>query len=116
MDVVDQWIADRDDDAFEAILDTRLRYLAQTPRAQWGLPHFRLLHAECDGLGELRFKYRNVQQRLLGAATGTQEYTWLFAALEKGGKFVPKSACQSALARLVEVQKDRSFAHACDRN
>jgi hypothetical protein len=114
--IVKQWVSEVDDDGFEAKLDTRLKYLAQQPRSLWELPHFRLLHGDCDGLGELRFLHGRVQQRLLGAATGEAEYTWLFAATEKGGKLVPKAACKTALARLAEVIQDRSNARACDRN
>lgn len=115
-DVVDEWIHAAGDDAFEAALDTRLKYLAQQPRTEWKLPYFRLLHGPCIGLGEVRFKHASVQQRLLGAATGDGEYTWLLGAIEKGGKFVPKDACETALKRLAEVKHNRSNAHACDRD
>ncbi|WP_353448802.1 hypothetical protein [Sphingomonas aurantiaca] len=115
-DIVEQWVSKIDNDGFAAKLDTRLKYLAQQPRSLWELPSFRLLHGDCDGLGELRFLHDRVQQRLLGAATGEAEYTWLFAATEKGGKLVPKVACKIALMRLDEVIQDRSNARACDRN
>jgi hypothetical protein len=64
----------------------------------------------CAGLAEIRFKADNVQQRPLGFHSGSQEFTILFWATEKGGKFVPLSACETALRRKAEVlgNKDRA--------
>ena len=69
------------------------------------------LHGECSGLVEIRFFADKVQQRPLGYVSGNGEFTILFWANEKGGKWVPKSACEIALKRKSEVLKDRSRVH-----
>lgn len=53
----------------------------------------------------------NVQQRPLGYVSGNGEFTILFWAIEKGDKFVPKSACDIALKRKNEVLANRSRAN-----
>ena len=44
--------------------------------------------------------------------SGNAEFTILFCAKEKGGKFVPLSACGKAIARRDEVLEDRSRTNA----
>jgi hypothetical protein len=115
LDVLDEWRAARDgDDALIAKLDTRLRFLKQQPRDRWTRPSFDTLSDDCAGLGEVRFEYKNVQYRPLGFASGKMEFTFVFVATEKGGKFVPKNACKVALERKAEVEADRSKARDCD--
>src|SRR5260370_32865142 len=45
---------------------SRLMTLSQLQPHEWGLPYFRWLHGECEGLGEIRFELARGQHRLLG--------------------------------------------------
>ncbi len=86
--------------------------LTQLPRAEWNENLYRDLHGPCSGLGEIKFFADKVQQRPLGFHSGGAEFTILFCAKEKGGKFVPLSACEKAIARRDEVLKYRSRTNA----
>lgn len=90
---------------------SRLKILASLPANEWVEPYFKSLAGECDGLSEIRFKADKVQQRPLGFRTGPNEFTILFWATEKGSKFVPKSACKTALARKAELDKGKGTTH-----
>ncbi|MBI3439007.1 MAG: type II toxin-antitoxin system RelE/ParE family toxin [Proteobacteria bacterium] len=115
LDVLDEWrIAHADDDALQAKLDTRLRFLRQQPRDRWVRPYFDTLDDDCSGLGEVRFEYKNVQYRPIGFSSGKLEFTFVFVAIEKGGKFVPKNTCKVAQERKTETEKDRNKARDCD--
>ena len=91
------WYDSLDKDV-QAVFDARLDYLKQQPRNGWSMPHFRLLHGPCVGLGEIRFKVKRVQYRPLGFfGPEANQFTLLVGAIEKGGKIQPASACTSAL-------------------
>lgn len=91
---------------------SRMRTLAQLARNEWHENLYKTLHGECSGLGEIRFIADKVQQRPLGFHSGDAEFTILFCAKEKGGKFVPLRACEKAIARRDEVLKNRSRTNA----
>jgi len=113
VDVIDDWIRAQPD-AFQGQIETRLRFLRQQPRDYWVRPLFDTLGAECSGLGELRLKYKNVQWRIIGFASGQMEFTWIFVAQEKGNRFVPKNTCDIAQRRKAIVTADRSRSRACE--
>jgi hypothetical protein len=70
------------------------------------MPYVRTLKGECDGLFELRIKYKNIQYRPLGCyGPGKNQVTLLMGAIEKGGKFDPLSACKTALLRKVKIHE-----------
>lgn len=75
-----------------------------------------MLHGECDGLMELRRQSGNVQYRPIGCyGPGQREVTLLVGATERGGRFVPPSACETAQerkARLIETGRtcDHDFS------
>jgi hypothetical protein len=112
-DAIDAWLRAQSD-KLQAKVDQRLRHLAQQPRDKWVRPYFDTLSDDCAGLGEVRLEVGNVQHRLLGFASGQREFTFVFWAVEKGGKFVPKDTCAIAQRRKAEVVADRSRAHDCD--
>ena len=115
LDVLDKWRQDHGgEDRLLAKLDTQLRFLQQQPRDKWIRPHFDTLSNDCAGLGELRLQHKNVQHRIIGFASGREEYTWLFAAKEIGGKFVPRDTCPTAQGRRTAVTSNRSLAVDCD--
>lgn len=91
---------------------SRMRTLAQLARNEWHENLYKTLHGPCSGLSEIRFIADKVQQRPLGFHSGDAEFIILFCAKEKGGKFVPLSACKKAIARRDEVLKDRSRTDA----
>lgn len=113
-DVIDAWYEACGDDKLRAKFDTRIHFLRQQARDKWVRPYFDTLGADCAGLGELRFEYKNVQYRIIGFASGKLEWTWLFVATEVGGKFVPKDTCGIAQSRKREVEKDRNRACDCE--
>lgn len=77
------------------------------------MPDSRMLQGDCDQLLELRREIEGVQYRPIGChGPGRAEVTLLFGAIEKGGKFVPLTACdiaQNRKARLAE--KGRTCDH-----
>ena len=91
---------------------SRMRTLAQLTRNEWHENLYKTLHGECRGLGEIRFSADKVEQRPLGFHSGDAEFTILFCAKEKGWKFIPRSACETAIARRDEVLKYRSRTNA----
>lgn len=92
---------------------SRLRTLAQLPIQQWQLPLYRVLHRECSGVGEMRFKGDNVQQRPLGFHGPGNIFTLTFWATEKSNHFIPRNACEIALGRKQEILADRNRSNAC---
>lgn len=54
-----------------------------------------------------------VQHRPLGFFMEQNVFVICIWAVEKDGKFVPKSACQTALARKAEILADRTRCHDC---
>lgn len=90
---------------------SRLVTLAQLDISQWREPLFKTLTNQ-SGLSEIRFKAEGVQQRPLGFRSGQHEYTLLLWATERGGRFVPRSACETAKSRMTEVIADRELTDA----
>lgn len=71
-------------------------------------PQFFPLHGACAGLTEIRFKVGNVPYRPLGyRGPGPQAFTVLFGAKEHNGRLVPRSSCETALARKDQVERNR---------
>jgi len=91
---------------------SRVTSLAQLSRDEWHDGYFKNLSGPGDGLSELRFKADRVQQRPLGFHLSNAEFVILFWATEKGGKFVPLSACEKAQKRKLEILAGTSKAHA----
>jgi hypothetical protein len=95
-------------DELRARFLSRVRTLAFLPRDEWHNVYFKTLSGPCAGLSEIRFKADRVQQRPLGFHISDLEFVVLFWAREKGGKFVPRSACETALNRKQEVLAGKS--------
>jgi hypothetical protein len=96
----------------QAKFASRLKTLGQLPRNEWHETLFKELHGKCAGIAEIRFKADNVQQRPLGFRSGESEFTILFCATEKSDRFIPRNACEIALARRVEVLANRRRTNA----
>lgn len=108
IDEIKRWY-DEGEPKMGAAFLSRLQTLSQLEAHQWELPYFRWLHGDCRGLGEVRFKANGVQHRPLGFLSG-DTFTLLFGAKEKGGKFLPKSACEIAQARKIEIQNAPQYS------
>lgn len=69
------------------------------------MPQVRPLHGQCADLFELRIKGAdNIQYRpLCCRGPGANQVTILTGATERGGKFVPRSACSTAQMRKAEI-------------
>jgi hypothetical protein len=85
--------------------------LAQLPKSDWHSDYCKRLSGPWAGLFEIRFKADGIMQRPLGFISGPNEFTLLFWAIEKSGKFVPKSACETALKWKDDVEKNRSITN-----
>ncbi len=86
---------------------SRLRALAQLPLSEWNEPLYKNLHGDGSGLGEIRFKAENVQQRPIGFRSREAEFTLLFCATEKSNRFRPRNTCEIAQSRKAEVVENR---------
>lgn len=91
----------------------RVRYLDGQPPSNWRRPFVSTLEGGkkergkgCKGLVEIRFEVNNVQYRPLGFYSGEREFTIVFIAEERGGKFDPPTACETAKKRIAEIKKD----------
>ena len=94
----------------QARFKSRLVILANLPLSEWHEGYVKSLHGPCAGLAEIRFKADRVEQRPLGFHSGNQEFTILFWAKEKNGRFVPLSVCETALKRKAEVLENKGWA------
>ena len=110
-DVVREW-HDKRSVQIRARFLSRIQMLAKLPFDEWNEPLFKNLKGECRGLSEIRFKGDNVQQRPLGFRSREYEFTILLCATEKGGRFVPRTACNTALKRKADVIASRSRTNA----
>lgn len=78
------------------------------------MPEVRMLHGECDGLMELRRESENVQYRPICCyGPGRREITILAGAIERGGKFVPPSVCETARRRMAQLTEG---SRVCDHD
>ena len=111
--VVRSWLNDLPKRARMKI-DAAIRRLEVVDQLE--MPYVRVLKGVCHGLMELRIESENVQYRPLCCyGPGEKEVTILFGATEKGGKFVPLSACSIALARKAQLtERGRTCDHQFD--
>ncbi len=114
IDVIDAWYEAQPEE-LQAKFDTRIRYLREQPPANWTRPYFSVLERECDGLGEIRFEFRNIQYRPLGFFSAKLEFVLLLVPTKKGDVFDPRNACELGLRRkeLVRMHKER-YSHVCE--
>jgi hypothetical protein len=104
VDVIREWY-EGETEQWQVKFVRLLQSLQSSPRPDWKYPRFRWLG---DGIGEIRFKANRVQQRPLGfqGPRGADVFTIVFAATERGDRFVPRDAIARAIARKAEVERD----------
>lgn len=96
-----------------AKFDSRVGTLQALPRHLWKREPFDLLAGECEGLGEIRFLFGNVQYRPLGFFSPGHVFTLVIGAVERDGRFDPRNACAVGLARRAEIEANKDRSHAC---
>ncbi len=77
------------------------------------MPATRMLKGPCHGLMELRIPTPKIEYRPLCCyGPGRKEITILVGAVEKGDRFVPQSACSTALRRKARIgERGRTCDH-----
>lgn len=96
---------------------TTLKALRDWPVVPWKRPLTGKLSGECEGLIEIVFKEDNTQWRPLGCyGPKRMQFILLFPAKEVGDRFVPKTACKTALERkkIVEFDEGRIREYTID--
>jgi hypothetical protein len=90
-----------------------IRFLDGQPPQNWRRPFVAPLSGGkkqkatgCNGLFEIRFEVNKVQYRPLGYFSGKCEFTIVYFAEERGGKFDPPTACEVAKKRIKEIDAD----------
>lgn len=112
-DVLKEWY-EAQTPRVRAKFDTQIKFLAHSPRLDWKREPFAPL-SNAQGMGEIRFFSDKVQHRPIGYfGPGQMEFTILFCAKEKGGKFVPKGALKTAEDRMKEIKKDPGRSVICE--
>lgn len=93
--------------AVKVKINARIRYFERLEELE--PPQVRPLKGLCAGLLELRiYGPDKVQYRpLCCLGPGDRDVTILMGAIEKGGKFVPLSACSTAQQRKSEIAERR---------
>ncbi len=109
IDVVSAWYAYHAGDArLRAKLDARMTYLRQQPREGWKREPYETLS---DGIGEVRFEWKNIQYRPLGFFGYPQRYdfTFLSFATKKDGRrgtnWEPSNAFALAMQRMEDLKR-----------
>jgi len=68
----------------------------------------------CDGLWEVRLKWKKVQYRPIGfQGPGKRQLTLVFVATIRDNKFSPQNACETAKKRKAQVEANPS-RRACE--
>ena len=94
-------------------ISVRLKYLSQNPRHLWPSGYFSSLSGPCAPLGEVKLLLDKVQHRPLTYFEGSM-LTFVICAIEKGGKFVPKNACDTGKSRKAEIEADATRCKPSD--
>lgn len=106
-DVIEAWLADIPWQARDAI-NLRLKVLQNMKLLERPWADY-LTEGECKGLIEIRVKVERVQYRPLAFAGPEQgQLTLLVGAREKGKKFEPRNACDTAHQRIAAIQAGRA--------
>lgn len=90
---------------------SRMKTIAQMSRTEWPTELIKPLSGPGSGLLEIRFFAERVEQRPICFVSGDRELTLLMWAEEKGGRFVPPTALETAQKRKQDAEQDRSRTH-----
>lgn len=107
--LIRQWL-DAQPRKVQMRIDALIRNLEAMERL-WE-PHVKMLKGPGKGLLELRIKINKIQYRPLGYyGPARGQVTLLLGAIEKGNRFEPKNACQTALNHKSFIES--GFASTC---
>lgn len=82
-----------------------LQYLGAA--ARWTEPDYKSLHGKTAGMGELRFKFGGVQNRLIGFfGPYRMSFTILLPVRKRGNSYDPRDWENTAIKRKAEVERD----------
>ena len=95
-------------------INSRLHFLSQNPQNAWPEKYFKMLTGPCSPLGEARLLLDKVQHRPLTFFSEGMTMTFVICAIEKGGRFEPKNACDIGKARKAEIEADASRSKPSD--
>jgi hypothetical protein len=114
-DLVDDWLDDqRADVRARAEFLNIMTALRDQPRTEWTRPDYGILRRACIGLGEVRFKVRNVQHRPIGFFIGSDVFVLVAFATERDGEFDPQNTCRTSQNRRTTVLRNPRRAHVCN--
>jgi hypothetical protein len=83
------------------------QYLRDRSRDDWARPDFDQLHGKCVGMGEVRFKFGGVPNRLIGCfAPYRMSFTLVLPVIKRGRSFDPRDWENTAVRRKDEVAAD----------
>lgn len=113
-DVIESWFSQNSATRYVRLqvkLVTRMLYLRDQPTPpQWVGPCFHFLSG-ARGIGAITLEVNNIQYRPLGFfGPNAQEFTFLYFATEKGGKYLPSGCVESAVSRSEIVKADPNRA------
>jgi len=110
--VIRAWLGEQRPKA-KARINTVIAHLEQSSKDQWGGYVKDLTGRRWRGLLEIRVTCNNVQYRPLACyGPGRREVTILFGAIERGDRFEPRSAPQTALENMGLIgQEGRTVEH-----
>lgn len=111
-DVIDEWyesLSPREQARFDKLLE----HFRDSPLTAWGSNYFKQLEGY-EGIYEIRFIVNNILHRPLGCfAPYPRDFTLLIGAREQGGKFIPRTAPDTAQKRRDIILKDAERAYEC---
>jgi len=73
-----------------------------------------MLTGPCSPLGEVRLFFDKVQHRPLTYFSEGMTLTFVICAIERGGKFEPRNACDIGKARKAEIEADANRCRSSD--
>jgi hypothetical protein len=112
-DLVDDWLDEQLADVRAEFLNI-MTALRDQPRSEWSRPDYGVLRGACIGLGEVRFKARNVQHRPIGFFIGSEVFVLVAFATERDRAFNPPNICKTAQNRKTTVLRTPRRAHVCN--
>jgi len=90
-----------------ALVLNALQYLRARERHHWERPDFAPQHGKCAGMGEMRFKFSGVQNRLIGFfGPYRMSFTLLLPVTKRGRTFDPRDWENTAVRRKGDVEAD----------
>src|SRR3954469_13179123 len=108
-DEMQDWYSDLSGKDRATVLSV-LQYLRAAP--QWSEPDYKALRGKAAGMGELRFKFGGVQNRLIGFfGPYRMSFTLLLPVRKRGNSFDPRDWENTALKRKAEVEQDSGYTN-----